>query len=291
VKVIGFTFIRNAVKYDYPIREAISSILPLCSEVIVNLGNSTDETETLLESLPAEKIRIHHSIWDDSLREGGQVLAVETNKAFDLVPSDAHWCVYIQGDEAIHEKYYPAILEAMEKYKDDQRVEGLLFKYVHFYASYDYVGDSRKWYDHEIRVIKNDKQIRSYRDAQGFRKNGRKLQVKPINAYVYHYGWVRHPHYQLQKINDFQKLWTKDDQPARQIPQTEALQFDYSEIDSLELFKGTHPKVMQERINKKNWTFDLDVSRKNFSFKGRLLYWIEKRTGKRLFDYQNYKII
>ncbi|MFM7662194.1 MAG: glycosyltransferase family 2 protein, partial [Bacteroidota bacterium] len=30
MKVSGFTFIRNAIKYDYPIVEAIQSILPLC---------------------------------------------------------------------------------------------------------------------------------------------------------------------------------------------------------------------------------------------------------------------
>ncbi|HTQ29524.1 MAG TPA: hypothetical protein VMI35_15420 [Puia sp.] len=291
MKVVGFTFIRNAVKYDYPIREAISSILPLCDEVIVNVGKSTDDTEALVRAIPSNKINIHQSVWDDSLREGGKVLAVETDKAFDLVPADADWCIYIQGDEVIHEKYYPVIRSAMETYLDDRRVEGLLFKYVHFYASYDYVGDSRKWYDHEIRIIRNDKHIRSYRDAQGFRKNGRKLRVKAIDACIYHYGWVKHPYDQLRKINDFQKLWNKEDGPPMHITQDQASAFDYAGIDSLQRFEGTHPQLMQERVNKKNWTFDYDVTRKNFSLKNRLLYWIEKKTGKRLFNYENYRVI
>jgi len=81
------------------------------------------------------------------------------------------------------------------------------FKYLHFYASYDYTGDSRKWYDREIRIIRNDKAIRSHRDAQGFRKNGQKLHVKEIEAYIYHYGWVKHPQQQLIKIDNFGKLW------------------------------------------------------------------------------------
>src|SRR5215467_2987830 len=132
MKVTGFTFIRNAVKFDYPIVEAISSILPLCDEVVVNIGKSDDGTEELIRSMASPKIRIYHSQWDDSLREGGAVLAAETNKAFDHVPGNSDWCVYIQGDEVIHEKYYPSIREAMEKYKDDPRVEGLLFKYLHF---------------------------------------------------------------------------------------------------------------------------------------------------------------
>jgi len=40
MKVTGFTFIRNALIYDYPIREAILSVMPLCDEFIVAVGNS-----------------------------------------------------------------------------------------------------------------------------------------------------------------------------------------------------------------------------------------------------------
>ena len=291
MKVTGFTFIRNAVKYDYPIVEAIRSILPLCDEVIVNIGNSDDATDALIRAIQSSKIKIYNSIWNDELREGGFVLAEETNKALAHVSADADWCIYIQGDEVIHEQYYPAIRTAMEKYKDDFRVEGLLFKYVHFYASYDYIGDSRKWYDREIRIIRNDKSIRSYRDAQGFRKDGRKLHVKEIDAYVYHYGWVKHPSFQLKKINDFGKLWRKEGDPEQKIPVIAGSSYDYSEIDSLELFKGTHPAVMQDRVKSKNWSFDFDISRKKFSLSKRILYWIEKMTGKRLFNYENYERI
>jgi len=291
VKVVGFTFIRNAVKYDYPIVEAIRSILPLCDEVIILVGNSEDETEKLINSIQSPKIKIYYSQWDDSLREGGSVLAAETNKSFDHVPSDADWCVYIQGDEVIHEKYYPAIREGMEKYLNDFRVEGLLFKYLHFYASYDFVGDSRKWYDHEIRIIRNDKSIRSYKDAQGFRKKGRKLQVKPIDAYIYHYGWVKHPAQQMQKINNFVTLWANADETLKTIRKTAEAHFDYGDIDSLKRFEGTHPQAMQDRVKHKNWDFDFDITKKKFSLSERVLYWVEKTTGKRLFNYQNYKII
>ncbi|MBM3912615.1 MAG: glycosyltransferase family 2 protein, partial [Sphingomonadales bacterium] len=44
MKVSGFTFIRNAVLLDYPILEAIRSILPLCDEIVVAVGKSEDET-------------------------------------------------------------------------------------------------------------------------------------------------------------------------------------------------------------------------------------------------------
>src|SRR3546814_9059009 len=59
----------------------------------------------------------------------------------------------------------------------------------------------------EVRVIRNDKSIRSYRDAQGFRKNNRKLRVKLIDAFIYHYGLVKSPAVMKEKLNNFHRLW------------------------------------------------------------------------------------
>ncbi len=285
----GFTIVRNAVKYDYPVIESIKSTLDLCDKFIVLIGEGEDNTEEQIKSINSPKIEIHHSQWDDSLREGGKVLAVETNKAFDLVPHGYDWAFYIQADEVLHEAYIPNIQQAMNQWADKPKVEGLLFKYTHFYGSYDYVGDSRTWYRHEIRIIKNNKQIRSYKDAQGFRKNGKKLKVKPVDAYMYHYGWVKHPKDMKRKKKEVARLWHDEEWIKKHYDDSE--EFDYSQIDSIDLFQGTHPQVMQERINRINWKLNLDTSRKNFSLKKRLLYWFEKKTGIRPFEYKNYTII
>jgi hypothetical protein len=287
MKVSGFSFVRNALKFDYPIVEAITSILPLCDEFIVAVGKSDDDTLGLVQSINSPKIKIIETVWDDSLREGGRVLAVETDKAFAAIAPDSDWCFYIQGDEVVHEKYHDTIREAMLKWKDNKEVEGLLLHYTHFYGSYDYVGDSRKWYRNEIRIVRNDKSIHSFRDAQGFRKNDKLIRVKPVDAYVYHYGWVKPPELQQAKQESFHKMWHDDTWMKKNIPQNQ--EFDYSQIDSLQLFKGTHPLVMKERIKSKNWTFNLDPTRKKFSFKARFLYWIEKNTGWRIGEYKNYR--
>jgi hypothetical protein len=290
MRIAGFLFIKNAIKYNYPVEAAIRSLLPLCDEVIVSIGNSEDDTEGLIRSIDSPKIKIYRTVWDDSLLHGGRVLAVETDKAFDQTPATADWCIYLQGDEVMHEDDYATIRQTMERYKDNPQVEGLLFGYRHFYGSYDYLGDSRRWYNHEIRVIRKDSAIRSYRDAQGFRKNGRKLQVKPIDAYIYHYGWVRHPQLQLQKHLDFEKLYNCVSL-ASNITAQETQQFDYTTIDSLVHFNGTHPAPMQPIIQRQNWHYAADISKKNFTLKTWLLYMIERYTGRRLFDYRNYKII
>jgi hypothetical protein len=289
MKVSGFTIVRNAIKYDYPIVEAIHSILPLCDELVVAVGKSEDNTLDLIKSISSSKIKIIETVWDDTLREGGKVLADETNKAFAAIATDSDWAFYIQGDEVIHEQYLPVIKAAMQKYKDNKKVDGLLFNYTHFYGSYDYVGDSRRWYRKEIRIIKNDKTISSYKDAQGFRKNGEKLKVKPIDAYVYHYGWVKPPEAQQAKQQTFHKLWHNDEWLQQNIPQVN--QFDYSAIDSLKHFEGTHPQVMQARIHRMNWKFLFDPTKNKLSFRVKLLMFIEKYTGWNIGEYKNYKII
>jgi hypothetical protein len=152
--VAGFTFIRNAVKYDYPIVEAIWSILPLCDYLVVAVGESEDETLEMIRGIKSDKIRIVETVWDDGLREGGRVLAVETDKAFDAIGEDADWCIYIQGDEVLHEQYIDCIRKGMLDSLSDGRVEGFLVKYRHFYGSYDYVGDASLWYRREVRIVR-----------------------------------------------------------------------------------------------------------------------------------------
>ncbi len=286
MKVAGFTIVRNAIKYDYPVVEAITSLLPLCDEFIVAVGNSEDDTLDLVLSINSPKIRIIQTIWDDSLREGGRVLAAETDKAFQAISPDADWCFYIQADEVLHENFHDSIHKSMIRYKEDPAVEGLLFNYKHFYGSYDYIGESWNWYRREIRIVKNQKDIFSYRDAQGFRKKpNKKLNVKLINAYIYHYGWVRDPRAMQRKQRAFSSLYHDDSWVDEHV--AKANEFDYSQVDSLGLFRETHPAVMKQRIEQKNWKFDFDVSKKNYSLKERL----KRLVGIRIGEYKNYKII
>ena len=289
MKIAGFTIIKNAVVNDFPIVEAIKSILPVVDEMIVLIGDSTDATIALIEAIGDPKIKIHHSVWDKNLRKGGVVLAVETDKAFQYIDASFDWAFYIQGDEVVHEKYHSTIIDACHKYKSDDAVQGLLFKYKHFFGTYDYVGDSRKWYAHEVRIIRNNKKITAYRDAQGFRIGKTKLPVAAINASIYHYGWVKSPEQMRKKQKESSVFWHDDTQMQKIISSPDY--YDFSGFDSLEKFTDTHPIVMKERIIQKNWAIDLDISKKKFSLKNLILYYFEKWTGIRPFDFRNYKII
>lgn len=291
MKVCGFTFIRDAEKFDFPIVEAISSVLPLCDRFVVAVGKSEDSTRAIIENISPEKITIIDTVWDESLKKGGEVYASETNKAFHAIPSEFDWCFYIQGDEVLHEKFLPAVKKSMFDNLKRQEVDGLLFAYKHFFGTYDYVGDCRHWYRNEIRIIRNDKTIRSYRDAQGFRKNGEKLKVVPVDAEIYHYGWVRHPKFMQEKVNSVKQFYDgiSEKEAGQKAVESE---FNYSgNYDALAKFDGTHPKVMEKRITRLNWKVEVDLHKTNLKLKYRLLYKIEKWFGIRLFEYRNYKLL
>jgi hypothetical protein len=289
MKVCGFTFVRNAVKFDYPVRESILSVLPLCDEFIVAAGNSEDRTRELIASIDPAKIRIIDTVWDEGMRKGGQVLAAETDKALEAVPPGFDWAFYLQADEVVHETHHAAIRRGMERWKDDPRVEGLLFNYLHFFGSYDYIASTRDWYRREVRIIRPGANIHSYRDAQGFRKDGRKLRVKPLEASIYHYGWVKPPVLQQAKQESFHRHWHDDQWVSKNVGQAEA--FDYHTVKGLSRFTGSHPQSIKERLAAKNWEFAPDPESNSLNFPERMLAWTEKLTGWRPGEYRNYKII
>lgn len=287
MKVAGFTIIKNAVKYGYPVVESILSALPLCDAFYVSIGDGDDTTEELIRGIQSNKIIILHSVWNQEMNKKGMVLAWETNKLFQQIPPEFDWCLYLQADEILHEQDYQSLTEFMKNNLNNLVIDGILLKYRHFWGSFDYVGTSSRWYRNEIRIIRNDKSFYSYRDAQGFRKQtNRKLRVVRTNAYVYHYGWVRPPQKMQVKIEGVQQYWSNE---HKAIQQTE--EFDYHIIDGLTRFLGTHPSSMASLIAAQKWEFHFDKTKNVVKPKEWLKQLLYKLTGRRFFEYRNYIIV
>ncbi len=290
MKVSGFTFIRNAIIYDYPIVEAIRSILPLCHEVVVAVGKSEDETLALIQNIDPQKVKIIETAWDDSLRKGGRVLAEETDKAYRATAADADWAFYIQGDEVFHEADTEKLRAMMLRYKDDVQTDGLLFDYLHFYGSYDYYGSNSRWYPHEVRVVRRRADIFSFQDAQGFRRGeNEKLRVRKTGARIFHYGWVKPPDIQQKKRENFNKYWHSDVWMEKNI--AAKADFSYAEgMHTLKRFEGEHPEVMREKIARQNWEFDGDISFNHTPLKDKMKAGLKRYLGLD-FSYRNYKLL
>ncbi len=304
--------VKNAGKLYYPIQESIRSILPLVDEYIIALGNCDEEDNTLqlIEEINSAKIKIVNTVWDVKEYPHGSILAQQTDVAKSHCLGD--WLFYLQADEVIHEKDHDAIRQTCQKYFEDEKVEGLLFRYIHFWGDYNHAfTDNHAWYRNEMRIIKNKPEIHSWRDAQSFRviddfdkmkylaKEGtRKLNVAKVDAEVYHYGWVRPPKLMAKKTSHFRSCYKDENLEEEQMEVISSI--DFGAMGLIPEFKGEHPVVMKNRIAALDWADDLDYSKnigdhqiyKHNKWKYNLLTKIENMFfPDGIFNFKNYHLI
>jgi glycosyltransferase involved in cell wall biosynthesis len=286
VRISGFSFARNAVKLDYPLSEALRSVLPIVDELVVAVapGDPDDDTRGLVESLDDPRIRVVDAAWDEKRGEG--IYADLTNVALERCSGD--WCLYIQADEVLHEDDAPRLRDRCEALTDDERVQGLLFDYLHFFGDYHHVQRGHGWYQREIRVIRNRIGVCSVRDAQSFRyPDQRRITVAPARARIFHYGWVRHPRFMQAKVREFWSHRRTPEEVEAEFGGQE--EFDYGPLARLPRFTGSHPEVMRSRIAAMDWGDQLREEdppgtvrthrHKDERFKYRLLSGLSQLTG------------
>lgn len=312
MKISGFSFAKNTSKLYFPLKEAIESILPIVDEFVLALGDCDEDDRTREEvlSIGSEKVRIIDTVWDLEAYPRGMENAHQTDIAKEHCSGD--WLFYVQADEVIHEKYLPTIREACERHLNNPEVEGLLFDYLHFWGDYGHVHRSHGWYQREIRIVRNDPDIHSWESAQSFRyipdfdgksyrqKEGtRKLRVAQANAFVYHYGWVRPPRLMRKKMKALSTIHHGKSGAASRF-EGEPLDFDYGDMSRMAQFEGSHPKVMEEFIQKFDWEDQLRWTGgnpkdrnlfKHEKLKYRVLSWVENKLlgGEQLFAFKNYE--
>lgn len=286
VRVSGFTIVRNAIKLDFPVEASIRSILPLCDEVVVNVGRSEDETLELVRGIRDPKIRVLESEWDMSRRN--TVLGHETLRAMRACIHP--WGVYIQADEVLHERGAAALLEAMRENDGDPRVEGLLVRYLHFYGGFDTIATHRRWYRREVRAVRLDPalDIRPYQGAQGFRvgPGHRRIRARLTDAEMFHYGWAR-PAQALREKRELGKTMY----PWRDADARKPL---LAWIPGIRTFGGDHPAVARDWIEARRVDPERVIAPRRFRWRFLRYYVsgaIERLTGVRVFEFRNYTIV
>ena len=275
MKISGFTIVRNALKYNYPVLESIRSILPLVDEFIVNVGKSEDGTLELIRSIQDPKIRIIETAWDMS--QGHTVLSEQTNRALSECTGD--WAFYLQSDEVIHEDDLPKLKCLMERHLEDPAVEAIRFRWFHFYGSYFRYRVDSGWYQKQDRIIRNNGQIHSIGDAYGFeRKDRQPLKRLVTRCFVYHYGWV-HPADMMttRRVNAENIGFTSLENSERKDD------YRYGDMGRFPIYFGTHPAVMKERIRVDEGSqSDYDRIRRQYWWSPLRLFKIRYKTVKRV---------
>lgn len=296
MKISGFSFCRNASKLYYPVAESIRSILPVCDEFVVAVGKGDpdDNTREAIEGIGDPRVKIIDTEWTDREKLRGWIHSQQTNVALRECSGD--WLFYVQSDEVVHEDDLPVIKARCEELLDDKRVDGLLFRYLHFWGDYKHVHNSHAWYSREIRIVRNHAGIESFRTAQSFRRGFDKLRVAEVDARVFHYGWVRPPSLMQAKNIEFA---TTHFGRATAVKKHQPGSFSYGSLKDVPEFTGTHPAVMKERINSCDWGDQLQhdetspVMHRHNRFKYRVLTWIEQKLlfGRVRLGARSYKLL
>jgi hypothetical protein len=286
VKVSGFTIVRNAIKLDFPVEASIRSILPVCDEVLVNVGRSEDETLDLVRAIGDPRIRIVETEWDMTRRN--TVLGHETLRA--MRECRHPWGIYIQADEVLHERGAEELASAIQRHDRDPRVEGLLVRYLHFYGGFDSIATHRRWYRREVRAVRLDPalDIRPYQGAQGFRVGPahRKIRARLTTAEMFHYGWAR-PAQALREKRELGKTMY----PWRDADERKPL-LDW--VPGIRPFRASHPDVARQWIEARRHDPDRVIAPPRFRLRF-LRYYIsgaiERVTGVRPFEFRNYTLV
>ena len=285
MKVSAFTFIKNGQILGYPFIESIKSVLSIVDEFVVNVGESEDDTLKLIKSIKSSKIRIIQSKWSDKMNDRGYVYGQQ--KMIAQFNCSGDWLFYIEGDEVYHENELATIYDAMKSNLNDSNVEALAVNFYHFYGNKSSYFDSPGWYRSEARIIKSS--LRTYAPDGLFwlvldkNKKGRYPKAKMIDAYCYHYGWVRSEDQMNLKSQKVQKYWGKT--PAK---------IDYSQVDQaiIKKYSGTHPEVVQGWLPNDLGLYKADqnyqISKKQK--KHRFMIKIEKMFGLEL-SKKHYKLV
>lgn len=245
----GFTFIHNAVEFDYCVEECVLSMLGCCDEVIAIEASSTDTTRERLNAIaerdprlriitaqwtPAPLSREHNIDWTRDLGEIGRLAALGRS------------ILYLNADEVMHEKDYAEIRRMA-----DGKTSWMLPRY-NFWQDPQHLVPHGRVCGHILWRLAP----RKCPVAWGCEALEPCRPMSPSEVGVYHYGFIRKPDgfrkkseimgqnfigtidpiiYEVEKegIKAMRRCWS----PAEDIP-----------------FTGTHPALMKPWLTARGYT-------------------------------------
>jgi len=183
----GNVCIRDGNRLDYPWRESIESLLPVCDLVVVCDASSTDGT---LEEIRAwcerePKLRLCCYPWTDP--KGDIEFWVNwLNFCREHVPCTHH--IQLDADEVLDERSYPAVRE----YARDAPGHTVRCKRLNFWRDHRHLIPHGVCLGHEVIRLAPQ---RMWLPSDGAHPKGIEAVMMAVNSRitVFHYGFLRNP--------------------------------------------------------------------------------------------------
>ena len=225
----------------------------LVDEFIRARGPCSDNTEQLFRDIGDPRVRIIHTAWNEHVRSdtGVKGYVYGQQKTIAHFNCTGDWAFYLEADEVVHEDDIPIIRNCLERHLKNDRVEAIVFDYLHFYGNGNTIARSPAWY-RQAAIILNT--IPACGPKGLFFSVlfslliGRYPRAVTCDgARIFHYGWVRSEEQILHKHQLIKALF--GNKPEDNI--------DLGEVDPriLRPFTGTHPATVQEWLPKAEGLF------------------------------------
>lgn len=246
----GNVCIRNGFRLDYPWREAVKSLLPICDEVVICDCDSDDGTRDWIEAWAKSepKINIVNFPWTDP-RGDNQFWPEWLNYARQHLKTE--WHIQLDADEVIHEADHELIRMAAENRST------LFCRRLNFWRDpFHLIPEGVCCGTKVLRIAAANAPIPSdypYEPANETLQRGIESEIR-----IFHYGFLREREAFFRKAREVQRIWVNSFDPR--LEAAERFEGNWSEMpgvtgweNNLNQYAGTHPKVIHPWLAERNY--------------------------------------
>lgn len=236
----------------FPLRAVLSSMAPVCSEIIVNADTTSEGTvEAVREIAKTLPVQIIESAWNWEAKDKGQEIARQTNLAVERATSE--WLLDLQADEVLHEDEHPILRAYVENAPAD--ISGFQMVRLYFFESLDVLRTD--WTQPLTRLFRKGSHVVAGDGMDTQRLWGNVAKARGVH--LYHYSRIGDAKAIVDRIMklsslfheratlthapqeyDFTRLWNYDSFSTDNPPESVDAE------DVLVPFTGSHPKYIHE---------------------------------------------
>lgn len=247
----GNVCVRNGTDLDYCWQEAVNSLLPVCDEVVVCDGQSTDGTQELIRDWAAKEPKLNVCVWEwtDPVND---IWAWPNwiNYARQHLKSDMH--IQLDADEVLDDNSYDLVRKAAS--------EGscLRVKRLNFWRDSKHLIPKGHCCGYEvIRVGPSNLWMPSdYPDPRATELMSRAVHSE---IRIMHYGFLRKRDAFFRKAHVVQKIWSGSYDPRLEAAEKyEGNWSDYPDLcdgwnQHLDNYEGSHPRVIHAWLKERGY--------------------------------------
>ena len=247
----GNVCIRNGDELDYCWRESVASLLPVCDEVVVCDGESTDGTQEAIREwmIKEPKIKLCVYPWPDPK---GDINFWVTWLNFARVHIRCDWEIQLDADEVLSDKSYPEVLV----HKEGGR-HSVFFKRHNFWQDHKHTIPHGVCLSHRVvRMAPQDVWLPS----DGPHPMGAEAVSMGVESdiEIFHYGFLRRRAAYFAKSKELHRMFF--DTYDQRLADAEKSGGNWMrEIGGIEWtgnlvdFHGEHPKVIRKWLNERHY--------------------------------------